>query len=36
MISYAGRNGHTLNYLKAIYFDYPEWTPCRVFIHGLK
>jgi len=36
MISYAGRNRHTLNYLKAIYFDYPEWTPCRVFIHGLK
>lgn len=25
-----GRNRHTVNYLKAIYFDYPEWTPCRV------
>lgn len=30
MISYAGRDRHTLNYLKAMYFDYPEWTPCRV------
>ena len=26
MTSYAGRNRHTLNYLKAIYFDYPAWT----------
>ena len=30
MISYAGKNGPTVNYLKTIYFDYPEWTPCAV------
>jgi|YNPNPStandDraft_1061719.scaffolds.fasta_scaffold28041_2 hypothetical protein len=29
-ISYAGRNRQTVNYLKTIYFDYPEWTPCHV------
>ena len=27
MISYAGRNPTTINYLRALYFDYPEWTP---------
>ena len=27
MISYAGRNPTTRNYLRALYFDYPEWTP---------
>lgn len=31
MISYAGRNRHTLNYLKTIYFDTPEWVPCGVY-----
>ncbi len=30
MISYEGRNRHTVNLLKTIYFDYPEWTPCHV------
>ena len=30
MISYQGRNRRTLNLLKTIYFDYPEWTICRV------
>jgi hypothetical protein len=30
MIRYAGQNRHTLNCLKAICFDDPEWTPCRV------
>lgn len=30
MISYEGKNRHTVNYLKAMVFDYPEWTPCRV------
>lgn len=27
MISYAGRNRETVNYLKAFNFDNPEWTP---------
>jgi hypothetical protein len=30
MLSYQGRNRAIINYLKALYFDYPEWTPCRV------
>jgi uroporphyrinogen decarboxylase len=30
MLSYQGRNRATVNYLKALYFDNPEWTPCRV------
>lgn len=30
MIDYDGKNRHTVNYLKTIYFDYPEWTPCTV------
>jgi len=30
LISYEGRNRHTVNLLKTIYFDYPEWTPCHV------
>jgi hypothetical protein len=30
MISYEGRNRRTVNFLKAISFDYPEWIPCRV------
>jgi hypothetical protein len=30
MISYRNRNRHTLAYLKTMYFDYPEWTLCRV------
>ncbi len=32
MISYEGRNRETVNFLKTIYFDYPEWTPCVVGI----
>jgi len=27
---YEGRNRLTINFLKAAYFDRPEWTPCRV------
>jgi hypothetical protein len=27
VISYAGRNRRTVNFLKTIYFDAPEWTP---------
>ena len=30
MISYEGRNRHTVNLLKTIYFDSPEWTLCGV------
>ncbi|MBN1348280.1 hypothetical protein JXJ21_02625 [candidate division KSB1 bacterium] len=30
MISYEGKNKRTLNVLKTIYFDYPEWTDCGV------
>jgi len=30
MLSYAGRNRYTVNFLKTIYFDRPEWTICRV------
>ncbi len=30
MIRYTGRNRQTVNYLKAITFDHPAWTPCRV------
>ena len=30
MISYEGRNPQTVNFLRTIYFDYPDWTPCRV------
>ena len=29
-ISYAGRDRATVNFLKTIYFDTPEWTPCSV------
>lgn len=29
-IAYAGRNRRTQNLLRTIYFDTPEWTPCRV------
>ena len=32
MISYQGKNRHTANTLKAIFFDYPEWTPCNVVL----
>jgi hypothetical protein len=31
-ISYAGRNRESVNFLKALYFDYPEWTPFVVSI----
>ena len=30
MISYAGKNRRTVNHLKVLYFDYPEWTPCSI------
>lgn len=30
IIGYQGRNRHTVNLLRTIYFDYPEWVPCRV------
>lgn len=30
MPSYEGRNRRAVNLLKTIYFDYPEWTICRV------
>jgi len=30
MIGYEGRNRRTVNFLKTIQFDHPEWTPCRV------
>lgn len=30
MISQASRNRATVNYLKTMYFDHPEWTPCSV------
>jgi hypothetical protein len=30
VISYEGRNRRTVNFLKTIYFDRPEWTPCSV------
>jgi len=32
LISYEGRNRHTVNFLKTMYFDCPEWTPCTVGI----
>lgn len=30
MLNYAGRDRRTVNHLKSVYFDYPEWTPCSV------
>ncbi|MHC4198650.1 MAG: uroporphyrinogen decarboxylase family protein [Planctomycetota bacterium] len=30
MISYEGRNARTVNQLKVIQFDHPDWTPCGV------
>jgi hypothetical protein len=30
MISYAGKNRQAVNFLKTMYFDYPEWTICGV------
>jgi hypothetical protein len=29
-ISYQGKNPAAVNFLKAMYFDFPEWTPCNV------
>ncbi len=29
-LSYEDRNRHTINFIKTITFDHPEWTPCRV------
>ena len=34
MISYEGRNARTVNQLKVIQFDHPEWTPCGVGLYG--
>ena len=31
MISYAGKNRRTVNNLKTIYFDNPEWTPATAY-----
>ena len=30
MISYEGRNRYTVNFLKTLTFDRPEWTICDV------
>ncbi len=30
MLSYQNRSRNTVNFLKSIYFDDPEWTPCVV------
>jgi uroporphyrinogen decarboxylase len=30
MISYNGKNRQSVNYLKTLYFDHPEWTICNV------
>ena len=30
MISYEGRDARTVNFLRTIYFDRPEWTACSV------
>jgi hypothetical protein len=30
MIGYEGRNRRTVNLLKTMHFDYPEWTPCSI------
>ena len=30
MTRYAGKNRQTVNYLKTIHFDTPEWVPCNV------
>ena len=32
MLNYAGRDRRTVNYLKTVYFDDPEWTPCSMGI----
>ncbi|MFW6132924.1 MAG: uroporphyrinogen decarboxylase family protein [Planctomycetota bacterium] len=32
MIPYEGKNRWTVNYLKAVRFDHPDWTPCHVSI----
>lgn len=29
MISYEGRNNQAVNFLKTIYFDYPDWVECH-------
>jgi hypothetical protein len=31
-IPYEGKNRRTVNYLKTIYFDHPEWTPWNIYI----
>lgn len=31
-IPYTGKNRKAVNFLKAMYFDYPEWIPCNVGI----
>lgn len=30
MLNFKNRNRNTINLLKAIYFNFPEWTPCEV------
>ena len=30
MVPYDGKSRSTVNYLKTVYFDYPEWTPCGI------
>ena len=30
MLRYEGRNRRTVNFIKTITFDHPEWIPCRV------
>jgi len=30
MVPYDGKSRSAVNYLKTIYFDHPEWTPCGV------
>ncbi len=30
MLSYQNRNRNTVNFLKSLYFDYPDWVPCVV------
>jgi hypothetical protein len=31
MSRYAGKNPRTVNYLKTVHFDTPEWVPCNVY-----
>lgn len=31
MISYAGRDARTVNFLKTVYFDHPQWVPASMW-----